>query len=87
MNNRFLGMEADISNAATAAQILASLFEAEDERHSLSDNRAGPMVLHDHEADLIRFMIYDLCTRTNEVKKLFYALSEEEAASRVAKAA
>jgi hypothetical protein len=81
MKNPFLGMEEGINDASTAAQLLATLFEMEDERVARSD-RPGPMVIHEHEADLIRFMIYDLCKRTNEVKKTFYALADDETAAR-----
>lgn len=82
MSNIFTRMETDISDTATAAQILATLFEDQDMRHVQSGNPNRPLTIDVHEADMIRFMIYDMCKRTNELKKQFYSLVKDDAALR-----
>lgn len=63
-------LEPAVCDAAMAAQILATLFEDAEEG---TDLRKEPVKLHKMEADQIRFMIYDLCARTQKVQTDFYA--------------
>ncbi|WP_375597560.1 hypothetical protein [Devosia sp. Naph2] len=83
--NEFHEMETPVSDAAMAAQILASLFE---DAHTRSATRnSGQIVLSDNEAEMISFMIYDVCRRTHEVHKVFQSAVDAEKQPDTAKAA
>lgn len=80
MKSALSQLESTITDNAMAAQILASLFETED-LDSVNRGTPGVLVIHEAEADMIRFMIYDLCKRTKELKEEFYELHERDRAA------
>lgn len=85
--NPFHELESPIIDASIAAQILATLFE--DTQVAAAKHPNGQVVLTEHEAEMLGFMIYDLCRRTHQTRKDFQSAcdADHEAKSPVAKAA
>lgn len=85
--NLFHELESPIIDASIAAQILATLFE--DTQIEAAKHANGQVILTEHEAEMLGFMIYDICRRTHQMRKDFQSAwdVEQESKSAVAKAA
>lgn len=66
----FSELETPICDTQMVAQILAAMFE---DAHQGEEGAGNGIRLTDHEAELLSFLIYDLCKRTKELRQEFYA--------------
>ncbi len=74
----FHDLESPIINTALAAQVLASIFE---DVNFEAANKGQGIRLTDHEAEMLAFLIYDLCARTKALRKDFDAALEADMAN------
>lgn len=76
----FSELETPIYDTAMMAQVLGNVIE---ELHGAATRRAGGQVMMtDHEAEILAFLVYDLCRRTNDLRKEFQAIFDAEASAR-----
>jgi len=81
--NPFHELETPIVNTAIACQVLAAMFE---DAHTEAAIKEREIRLTDHEAEMLSFLIYDLCARTTALRKDFQAAYEASVADRRAAA-